>query len=121
MAKRVLVIDDDIDVLEVIESILTYESFEVISISKTNDIIKTIEEYHPDIVLLDFVLGKLSGGELCKQIKSNFNTQHLPVIIISAYKKDLEALDAFDCDHFIPKPFSLVELIDGINKTLGDQ
>lgn len=118
MAKRVLVLDDDIAVLEAIESALTYEDFEVITMGRTYNIFKSIEDHRPDIILLDFVLDGLTGGEICRNIKTNPATRHLPVIIISAYQGNIESMNAFKCDHFIPKPFSLTELIEGINKTL---
>ena len=119
MAKRVLVLDDDIAVLEAIETALTYEDFEVKTLGRTYNIIKTVEEYNPDVILLDFILDGISGGELCKQIKSNSRTKHLPVIIISAYQGNIEALRQFGCDHFIPKPFDLTELHSGINQVLN--
>ena len=119
MAKKVLVLDDDIAVLEAIETALTYEDFEVRTLGRTYNIFKTIEEYNPDVILLDFILDGISGGEICQQIKNNAQTQHLPVIIISAYQGNIEALKSFGCDHFIAKPFDLVELQDGINKVLN--
>lgn len=118
MAKRVLVLDDDIAVLEAIESALTYEDFEVTTIGRTYNIFKSIDEHKPDIILLDFILGGLTGGEICRNIKANPDTKHLPVVIISAYQGNMESLKTYGCDHFIAKPFSLKDLIDGINKTL---
>ena len=118
MTKRVLVLDDDIAVLEAIETALTYEGFEVKTLGRTYSILKSIEEYRPDVILLDFILDGISGGEICRQIKSSSQTKHLPVIIISAYQGNIEGLKEFGCDHFIPKPFDLIELHSGINKVL---
>lgn len=118
MAKRVLVIDDDVAVLEALETALTYEEFEVIAMASAGSIFKIIEETKPDIILLDFVLEGLTGGEICRHVKSNPSTKHLPVIIISAYQGDIGSLKSFGCDHFIPKPFSLIDLINGIKETL---
>jgi CheY-like chemotaxis protein len=118
MAKKVLVLDDDLAVLEAVETALTYEDFEVVTIGRTYNIFKTIEEHNPDIILLDFILEGLTGGEICRNIKSNPATRHLPVIIISAYQGNIGPLKSFGCDHFIAKPFDLIELIDGINQTL---
>lgn len=111
-------LDDDIAVLEAIETALTYEDFEVITIGRTYNIFKSIEDHKPDIILLDFILDGLTGGEICKNIKTNPATRHLPVIIISAYQGTIESLKSYGCDHFIAKPFSLNDLVDGINKTL---
>ena len=119
MAKRILVLDDDIAVLEAIETALTYEDFEVITIGRTYNIFKSIQEYHPDVILIDFILDGITGGEICKQIKSNPETRHLPVIIISAYNSGTELPYSFGCDHFIPKPFDLAELYRGVNRVLN--
>src|SRR5690349_16833469 len=110
MARKVLVLDDDIAVLEAIESALIYEDFEVKTIGRTYNIFKTIDEYSPDVILIDFILDGINGGELCKQIKGNPRTSHLPVIIISAYQGNMNTLREFGCDYFIAKPFDLAEL-----------
>ena len=121
MGKRVLVLDDDPDVLEIIESILTFEEFEVTALSKTENIFQTIADHQPDVILLDFVLGGADGGDLCRQIKSNTETQLIPVVIISAYQGNMGAFKEVGCDRFIPKPFSLNELVEGINITLDNK
>lgn len=118
MKKRVLVLDDDLDVLEAIATILVYENFEVTTIGRTYNIFKSIDDYKPDIILLDHILEGLTGGEICKQLKSNPSTSNIPVIIISAYKVTAEMLNQYGCDHFIPKPFGLSDLLEGINSTL---
>lgn len=119
MARRVLVLDDDIAVLEAIETALTYEGYEVRTIGRTYNIFKTIKEYNPDVILIDFILDGINGGEICKQIKNNPETRSLPVILISAYQGNIKTLLEFGCDHFIAKPFDLTELHDGINKVMN--
>jgi len=122
MAKRVLVLDDDMGVLEAIESALTYEGFVVRTLGRTYNIFKNIQDFNPDVIILDFLLGGISGAELCKQIKNNRETKYLPVIIISAYKPNIGLLRSFGCDYFLSKPFDLAELYRGINKVLsGDK
>ena len=111
-------LDDDIAVLEAIESALTYEDFEVKTLGRTYNIFKTIDEYKPDVLLVDYYLDDISGGEICRQIKSNPTTKHLPVIIISAYQGNIGSLRSVGCDLFISKPFDLAELYQGITKVL---
>ena len=118
MARRVLVLDDDIGVLEAIETALTYEGFEVRTLGRTYNIFKNIQDFNPDVLIVDLFLGGINGAELCKKIKNNRETQDLAVIIISAYKTNIDVLHSFGCDHFIPKPFDLAELYQGINKVL---
>jgi CheY-like chemotaxis protein len=111
LMKRILVVDNDPDILNVMEEILMYEGFEVKAYADTENIIGCIENYNPDLVLMDYILNGINGGELCAQIKSNPQTSSLPVIIMSAYSKVLMSLGNYGCDEFIAKPFDLDEMI----------
>jgi CheY-like chemotaxis protein len=113
--KRILVVDNDPDILNVMEEILEYEGFEVKSYTDTENIFGCIDNYHPDLVLMDYILDGINGGELCAQIKSNPKTSSLPVIIMSAYSKVLLSLGNYGCDEFIAKPFDLTDLVNRIS------
>ncbi|RYE36310.1 MAG: response regulator [Sphingobacteriaceae bacterium] len=119
MIKKVLVLDDDPGILEVMQEALSYEGFEVKILEETDDIIALIHSYQPDVFITDFLLKGINGGELCKKIKTTTATSHTPVVIFSAYNKVLQSLGYYDCDAFIPKPFDLKELIDVV-KNLSD-
>ena len=114
--KKVLLLDNDGDVLDVMQEALTYDGFEVRCIEKTNNIFPEIEDYHPDVVILDYLLDGINGGEICHQIKENKKTSGLPVVIMSAYPRVLHSLGDYGCDDFIPKPFDLDELIWRVRK-----
>jgi len=116
--KRVLVLDDDLAVLEVIEQSLVYENFDVRTEGRSYNLLKTIEDYRPDIILLDFLLDGINGGEFCHQVKSNASTKHIPVIIISGFPRVFLSLGSYGCDDFLAKPFSLSELMKSINNCL---
>lgn len=113
--KRVLVVDNDPAILDVMEEILEYEGFEVKTYSDTDNIFNCINSFNPDIILIDYILNGINGGELCAQIKKSPETSHLPVIIISAYSKVLLSLGNYGCDDFISKPFELDHLISRIS------
>jgi CheY-like chemotaxis protein len=113
--KSILVVDDDQDVLAMLEEVLLYEDFKVKGVQQTHDIFGAITDYKPDLVLMDYILSGINGGELCHQIKTNPQTADLPVILISAYPKVLESLGRYGCDAFIAKPFNISDLISGIN------
>lgn len=121
MAKRVLIIDDDKDVLDVMEEALTYEGFDVHAVLETDDIFALLDQYRPDILLIDYLLRGVNGGELCSKIKKNPKTSGLPVVILSAYPKVVDSLGYRDCDKFIPKPFNLNELVGHINQLTDGQ
>jgi len=116
MCKRILILDDDKDVLDVMEEALMYEGFDVRTITATDNIFPLLEQYQPDILLIDYLLGGINGGEICSQIKKNSQTSSLPVVILSAYPRVINSLGHYHCNKFIPKPFDLDELIGEINQ-----
>jgi DNA-binding response OmpR family regulator len=118
MRKNILVIDDDESVRSVLEDILIYADFNVKSSSGANGIFDTIKDFKPDLVLMDYILLGVNGGEICHQIKINDQTAHLPVILISAYPKVLQSLGDYGCDEFIAKPFDLEQLVSCVNNCL---
>src|SRR5690242_11563334 len=103
--KKILIIDDDNDILDVMNEALTYEGYEVKGLPKTDNIFPEILQYQPDLVILDYILNGVNGGELCHQIKINRFTQRLPVILMSAYPRVLQSLGDYGCNVFIAKPF----------------
>lgn len=112
--KKVLLIDNDNDILDVMKEVLTYEGYEVNSLVGIDNIFPEIMSYRPDIVILDYVLDGINGGELCHQIKMNRYTAQLPVVIMSAYPKVHQSLGDYGCNVFIPKPFDLDYIINCI-------
>ena len=118
MTKKILILDDDEAVLEALEAALEYNKFTVKTADKSDDIFKVIEEYKPDLVLIDYILTGINGGEICHQIKTNEATSHIPVILISAYPRVLLSLGDYGCDAFIAKPFDLSELVEQVNNCL---
>jgi DNA-binding response OmpR family regulator len=118
--KRILIVDNDQTILDVMEEVLGYEGFNVKTYSDTDNIFKCIDSFNPDIILIDYILNGINGGELCAQIKKTPETSHLPVVIISAYSKVLLSLGNYGCDDFISKPFELDNLISRIT-TLSDR
>ncbi|MDB5006584.1 MAG: hypothetical protein JWQ84_2305 [Mucilaginibacter sp.] len=120
MAKRILVLDDNPDILDIVHETLTYEQFEVKSTSKSESVIPLVEEFIPNLIILDYRVAGLNGGELCKQIKSTPRFKNIPVIIFSAYINHNDELFAYGCDAIINKPFNLTELVEKVNSLLGD-
>jgi CheY-like chemotaxis protein len=116
--KKVLILDNDPDVLDVIQEILTYEGYEIKGLTDTENIFKPLDEYKPDIVLIDYILNGINGGEICHQIKTSPATAGLPVILLSAYPRVLQSLGTYGCDAFIAKPFNLLDLTHQIHQLL---
>ncbi|MDB5117182.1 MAG: response regulator [Mucilaginibacter sp.] len=118
MLKKILILDDNEDILEVINDVLSEEGYETECLSYTNDIYASINAIQPDLVILDYILFGINGGELCHQVKNNPATAHIPVIMISAYSRVLASLGSYGADVFIAKPFLLEDLVNGVRNCL---
>ncbi|MCJ8210278.1 response regulator [Mucilaginibacter sp. RS28] len=121
MPKKILIVDDNQDILEIVQETLTYEQFEVMATSNGADVIALAEEFNPDLVILDYRLGNITGGEICRNLKNMPRFENLPVIIFTAYVNKSEELFAYGCDDTIDKPFDLSELIYKVNNLVNAQ
>ncbi len=111
---KILVIDDDKDLLDITQALLTKQGFVVETDFNWDDALKKIETFEPQLILLDVFLNGVDGLEICKQLKSMPHTKHIPVLIFSAYPRVAESvIYEYGADDFIAKPF---EVNDHINK-----
>lgn len=117
-AKRIVVIDNDPWILDVLQEVLNYEGFNVEIFEGTNDILGLVRQSRPDLLILDYILEGVNGGELCKELKAYRPAAHLPVLICSAYPRVLQSLGFYDCDAFLAKPFDLAELVSKVTGLL---
>jgi DNA-binding response OmpR family regulator len=119
--NKILVVDDDPDILSLVETILTMDNFSVQAILKWECIDDSINNFKPDLILLDISLSGADGRDICKKIKQSKETQHLPVILFSANTRMENDIENFHAQHFIAKPFELSYLIQTIKFHLGRQ
>lgn len=117
MAK-ILVVDDDPDILSVIEILLVSHGFEVSATSKGDEVISKLNSFNPDLLLMDVLLSGQDGRNICKKIKKELSFKHLPIIMISAHPAAAGAIEEYGADEFISKPFDIKNLIDKINMYL---
>ena len=114
MPKKILILDDSEDILAVMKEALEMNGYEVQGLNYTDDICKAAISYNADMVILDFILFGINGGELCHMLKTTPATAHIPVIMVSAYPRVLESLGNYGSDAFIAKPFNLSDISDTI-------
>lgn len=117
--SRILIVDDDPDILRVMETLLTMKGFSVESTSCGDAIFDKIESFKPDLILMDVLISGKDGRLLCQEIKSNENLRHLPVLMISAHPGAAANIQEYGADGFIPKPFKVNFLINMINEQLA--
>ena len=109
--KKIVVIEDNRDILELLGFILENEDYEVLA-SVDSEPIKSLEQINPHLILLDENLRNEKGHKLCLEIKANAGTSHLPVILISAVNDLPEIARRCKADNYIAKPFLIEDLLD---------
>ena len=116
--KKILVLDDDMDIVTVVQLVLESNGFDVKAITRWQKMYDEIETFKPDLILLDVSLGNQDGRNICKQIKSAKETQNISVILFSANLNVEKSLTECMADSFIAKPFDIKDLILRINNQL---
>lgn len=117
--NKILVVDDDTDILAVVEIVLNMNNFTVHAISKWNDINNAIESFSPDLILLDVALGGADGRVICKQLKQSNETQHIPIILFSAHYDLVNNIQECMANGVITKPFETSYLLETIRKNIN--
>lgn len=117
---RILVVDDEAAQREIIVYNLEAAGFEVMSADNGEDAVLMVQEEHPNLVVLDWMMPKLSGLEVCRQLRSNKETKEIPIILLSARSEDVDKVRGLEigADDYVSKPFSVVELMARINAQL---
>ncbi len=115
---RVLVVDDEIDTLNLLQTILEISGYQAFTTLNSIDAITLAEVEHPDCILLDIMMPQLDGFTLCKMMRMHPTTKNLPIVFVTAYSAlDLEdrRVDA-GADMVLPKPIGMDALIEAIEK-----
>jgi DNA-binding response OmpR family regulator len=117
---KILIIDDDEDILFSVSLILNKEGLEPITSTKAELFFQLVEDHHPELILLDVFMGRFDGRNLRLTLKSNPLYQNLPVLLFSANFKIMEDFPQYKADGFISKPFSMKELVNRIEAFLNN-
>jgi DNA-binding response OmpR family regulator len=114
--KRILIVDDTKDVLQVVSRRLQSWGYEALMADSGEEGLRIAEEQLPDLILLDVMMPKLKGREVCARLKANPNTQKIPVIFLTALglADHVKAGMDLGADDYIVKPFEPAELKDRI-------
>ncbi len=110
---RILVVEDETDLQQVLEFNLRQVGHEVLLAARGDVALRLVEAEKPDIVLPDLMLPDTSGTEVCKLIKSNPTTRHIPVMMVTAKGEEIDRVVGFElgADDYVVKPFSVRELL----------
>jgi DNA-binding response OmpR family regulator len=117
---RILIVDDDKDLLEVVKTLLDRKGFEVAIHSDIENLTDIVRGFKPQLVLLDVFLNGVDGLEVCRRLKLSPYFRNIPVVIFSSYPRIGEtAIYEFGADDFIAKPFEINELVRKIHNVLS--
>jgi len=119
--QRILAVDDDKDILEILQLILEDRGYEVETLADGRYLFDKIKQCHPDLILLDIMLGNMDGRDLCHKVKAKTDTHDIPVILLSAshavHRSNLHKNG--NPDDFIAKPFDIDVLLDSVERQLA--
>ena len=120
MPKKILIVDDEKDIVDLISYNLEKEGFATIKAYDGEDALKLVKANEPDLVLLDLMLPGIRGLEVCKFLRKNPETETLPIIMLTAKGDQVDKILGFEmgADDYVTKPFNVRELIARVRAVL---
>ena len=122
LAKNILCIEDEPEMIDLIRLILGRRGFKVSGAAGGREGLQAIREELPDLVLLDLMMPDMDGWEVYQQMKSDELTRHIPVIVVTARAQSIDkvlGIHIAKVDDYIAKPFSPQELLSSVEKVLS--
>ena len=119
MKKKILVVDDEVDIANLVKLILDPVGFEVEAVCDPSLAFEAAKRFRPDAVLLDLLMPGLDGWEIFSQLRNDPDFRAIPIAILTAKSKGVDqmvGLHVMKADSYITKPFGIQELIDKTNE-----
>jgi CheY-like chemotaxis protein len=118
--ERILIADDNPTNVELLEAYLANRECEIAMAVDGRDTLDKVAAFHPDLILLDIMMPKLSGFEVSKKLKSDPETKGIMILMVTALNElgDIERAVASGCDDFLSKPVNKVELLKRVDNML---
>lgn len=118
MKAKILIIDDDPDIRTLMDILLKRQGYAVETASRQEEVAGSIRAFAPDVILLDVLLNGADGRKICREIKENPATGHIPVIMFSAHPSAGDNIGTYGADDFINKPVNGDTLLEKVEKHL---
>jgi len=110
MNKKVLILDDDMDILQICSIVLKKKGFDVSTLNNSHQVVDQVRNYQPDVILMDNWIPGPGGIEATKELKNTPDLQNIPVIFFSANSNVTQLAREAHADYFLQKPFDITEL-----------
>lgn len=119
--KKILVVEDEQALLTLQSMLLSIEGYTVEGVMDGQTALDVVETMKPDLILLDIMLPEVDGFQVCRQLKSNEATRHIPIIILTAKKskEDLIMGEQAGAEMYITKPYKTSMVIEAIKRLLS--
>ena len=120
MSKRIIVVDDDKEIREIVTFVLDHHGFEVAAASNGQQLHRLLDERVPDLIILDIMMPGEDGFHIFHSLRDNPRTQTIPVIIMTAHTEDIYhriSVDLGAAQH-MTKPFHPLELVERVKELL---
>jgi len=117
---KVLVVDDEPDILEILSYNLTKENYEVLTATNGPDCIRKVREHRPDLIILDIRMQGASGIEVCRELKQDMALKDIPVLFLTADSDEYTTLQAAEAggEHYVTKPIRPGIIMSLVNEIL---
>lgn len=121
MAKKILVIDDDVQLVGLIQIRLEANGYEVITAYDGWEALEKIRGQMPDLIILDLILPKLPGEEVCREIRKDEETKDIPIIMLTGKSSDTDRVvgKVIGANYYMPKPFEASVFLEKVKKLIG--
>ena len=121
MGKKILIADDEPNIVVSLEFMMKQRGYEVRVANNGDDALAAVGEFRPDLILLDVMMPRLSGYDLCQKVRENPAWQDIRIIMLSAKGRDVEVTKglAVGADAYVTKPFSTKDLIAKVDAMLA--
>lgn len=121
MAKYVLIVDDAPNIVLSLEFLMKKEGYDVHSVSNGEEAMAVIAEKIPDLILLDVMMPRKDGYEVCQELRASPDWRDIKIIMLTAKGRDVEREKglALGADDYVTKPFATQELVEKVNNLLS--
>jgi len=121
MSKKVLIVDDEANIVAALEFLLRRGGYEVMAAQNGEEALRRVESFAPDLVLLDVMMPRISGYEVCRRMRERADWKHIKIIMVSAKGREAEVSKgvSLGADLYVTKPFSSTELVAKVGELLA--
>jgi DNA-binding response OmpR family regulator len=122
MSKKVLIADDEVNIVLSLEFLMKKAGYEVRVARNGEEALTEVTSFDPDLVLLDIMMPKINGFDVCQKIRANPDHNHVKIVMLTAKGREVEITKGLDlgADSYMVKPFSTRELLAEVQRLIGE-